>query len=246
MSGGFDHVYLSPHLDDAVWSCGGSIALQRARGERVLVVTLCTREPGPGDAPAPAFEQNAPAELVRARRAEDALAMRALGVEFEWVDQLDAIYRMPDRYASLPALTGAPAAADPLVGAVAGVLQGMPPGPCIHAPLAVGGHVDHVIVHRAAAGVGGNVEFYEDLPYAALVPGAVEQRVGEIEMRIEPALTDVSATLRQKVQAALLYASQVGDAGAAFGEGLSAYARQVGSGRPCERRWLRSGDPTGT
>ena len=44
---GYDHIYLSPHLDDAALSCGGGIAAQRAAGERALVVTLCTAAPAP-------------------------------------------------------------------------------------------------------------------------------------------------------------------------------------------------------
>ena len=44
---GYDHVYLSPHLDDAALSCGGAIARHTNAGARVLVVTLCTAAPPP-------------------------------------------------------------------------------------------------------------------------------------------------------------------------------------------------------
>ena len=33
--GGYQHIYLSPHLDDAVLSCGGTMAAQRAAWGRV-------------------------------------------------------------------------------------------------------------------------------------------------------------------------------------------------------------------
>ena len=33
-------IYLAPHLDDAVLSCGGQIFERTARGENVLVVTV--------------------------------------------------------------------------------------------------------------------------------------------------------------------------------------------------------------
>ena len=42
------HVYLSPHLDDAVLSCGGMIHRQAQAGERVVVVTVCAGDPPPG------------------------------------------------------------------------------------------------------------------------------------------------------------------------------------------------------
>ncbi|MFN2182380.1 MAG: PIG-L family deacetylase, partial [Anaerolineae bacterium] len=34
------HVYLSPHLDDAVMSCGGTIHRQTSRGDQVLAITI--------------------------------------------------------------------------------------------------------------------------------------------------------------------------------------------------------------
>ena len=40
-----DRVYLSPHLDDAVFSCGGVIYQQTSMGDEVLVVTICAGEP---------------------------------------------------------------------------------------------------------------------------------------------------------------------------------------------------------
>ena len=40
------HVYLSPHLDDAVLSCGGAIHRAGAAGEAVLVITVFAAEAG--------------------------------------------------------------------------------------------------------------------------------------------------------------------------------------------------------
>src|SRR5258705_8534487 len=74
---GYDHIYLSPHLDDAALSCGGAIARHANAGARVLVVTLCTAAPppaGPFSDFANAVHQSwglASAEVVRARLRED-------------------------------------------------------------------------------------------------------------------------------------------------------------------------------
>ncbi len=38
----YEHIYLSPHLDDVALSCGGRIVKQRSKGENVLVVTVFT------------------------------------------------------------------------------------------------------------------------------------------------------------------------------------------------------------
>ncbi|NJM07001.1 HEAT repeat domain-containing protein [Candidatus Gracilibacteria bacterium] len=41
----YDHIYLSPHLDDAALSCGGAIARHAANRQHVLVITICTAAP---------------------------------------------------------------------------------------------------------------------------------------------------------------------------------------------------------
>ncbi|HOU40916.1 MAG TPA: PIG-L family deacetylase [Promineifilum sp.] len=41
----YDHLYLSPHFDDAILSCGGQIARHTAAGQSVLVVTITGGDP---------------------------------------------------------------------------------------------------------------------------------------------------------------------------------------------------------
>ena len=40
-----DALYISPHFDDAVFSCGSQIYDRIQRGERVVVVTVCAAPP---------------------------------------------------------------------------------------------------------------------------------------------------------------------------------------------------------
>ncbi len=49
----YAHIYIAPHLDDAVLSCGGQIAQHTATGARVLVVTICAGSPKAGAALTP-------------------------------------------------------------------------------------------------------------------------------------------------------------------------------------------------
>jgi len=44
-----DWVFLSPHLDDAVLSCGGFIFELIQKGERVEICTICAGDPPPGE-----------------------------------------------------------------------------------------------------------------------------------------------------------------------------------------------------
>src|SRR2546421_8348267 len=36
----YQHIYLSPHFDDVVYSCGGTIGMQAHSGQRPLVITV--------------------------------------------------------------------------------------------------------------------------------------------------------------------------------------------------------------
>src|SRR6266508_169404 len=223
---GYDHIYLSPHLDDAALSCGGAIALHANAGARVLVVTLCTAAPppaGPFSDLANAEHQSwglAPAEVISARLREDDLALARLDADTYRAGLLDAIYRRPDAYNSrVPRAT-------------------------FYAPLGVGNHVDHQIVYAAARdGAGAVMAFYEDFPYV-LWTGAFEQRMHAIGQRFIASTIDIDTTLTRKIGAISAYASQLSSL---FAE-PAALARIVGdyaenlrpeSGTYGERVWLR-------
>ena len=242
----FDHVYLSPHLDDVALSCGGTVAARSARGERVLVVTICAGEP-PAGIPLPPFIEEAyrkvgvvASEVVRLRRREEQRAMDILGAELELLDELDAIYRLPERYHSAETIFGDVADADPLVPVAAAIIGRVAPETVLHAPLGIGGHVDHRILHRAAADSPRRVEFYEDFPYVANSKDALALRLSEIAERLEPVLTDVSSTLSFRVRAIQAYLSQVGLLGGDLASKARAYSARIGNGVPSERTWVRA------
>ena len=84
-------IVISPHLDDAVFSCGNLIAAC----DDAMVVTVFAGEPAPAlGAPewdlAAGFSSGA--QAVRARRQEDGRALRLLGAEPVWLDFLDGQY----------------------------------------------------------------------------------------------------------------------------------------------------------
>ena len=245
MSGApFDHVYLSPHLDDAAFSCGGAIAGARARGERVLVVTVCAGIPGSEVVP-PAFVEAvyrqaglSAADVVRLRLEEDLRAMHLLDVEHQWSEELDAILRSPDRYSTLLSLCGPVAQGEPLVAAAQKLARTVAPGALLHAPLGAGSHVDHVVVSDAALSAGRPVVLYEDLPYAALDPNAVVRRLLELGEDLVEVVTDISVTLGRKIAAVECYGSQGGSA-SRMTSLLEEYAGAVGAGVPSERGFAR-------
>ena len=76
-------IYLSPHLDDAAFSCGGLIWEQVKAGETVEVWTICAGEPPEGELPPFARSLHdrwgTGGQTVARRRAEDQAACEVLG-----------------------------------------------------------------------------------------------------------------------------------------------------------------------
>jgi len=179
----YDHIYLSPHFDDASLSCGGAIHQQVRAGQAVLVVTICTAPPEVGSALSPFARQfhramgNA-GDLVAMRRREDRAALDRLGAEIVWLDFQDAIYRGRTGedewyYTSCADIFGSIHPDErALSEAIAAAMGEKAPGgsqTTLYAPLTVGGHVDHQHAHQAAwrlRAQGWRVVFYEDYPYA--------------------------------------------------------------------------------
>lgn len=220
----YRHVYVQPHFDDAALSSGGAIALQRATGQHVLVVTVFGGVPGEGTRLSGYAQQVQQrmglgidaAEAVRQRRAEDARAAEVLGVDTLWLDYLDAIYRgVPAFYQSEESLFGAVNAGDlhldEELSAIFLNIYEQAPMAAIYAPLGIGHHVDHQLCCSAADRLAQrklNVKFYEDFPYAAQ-QGSLDTRQRELGIPMEPEVVEISGTMRLKEEAIGQYVSQV-------------------------------------
>lgn len=222
------HIYLSPHCDDAVLSCGGQIAQRAAAGDTVIVATVFSGLPNPKRlSPFAAAIHARPGgadDLMTIRRAEDARALDMLGVISRPGDYLDCIYRQDAQrtrwlYDREQALFGPVAPLERgLAYELAQVFASLAPPPAhgvLYAPLAIGNHVDHQIVHKAAWILhlsGYTVFFYEDYPYIARDPGGLERalsRAGRTAWRSHLVSFDESS-LKAKVEAVRVYKSQIG------------------------------------
>ncbi|MBN2556134.1 MAG: PIG-L family deacetylase [Anaerolineales bacterium] len=208
------HVYLSPHLDDVVYSCGGLLARQAAQGEPVLVITLCAGDP-PGTLSDFARQLHMrwglPRAATAARRAEDRAACAALSVEALHGTLPDAVYRLDaDGNPSYPdeeSIFGAvhPQEAGMIAGLAVWLDAQLPPDAALYAPLGLGGHVDHVIARRLAERLRSPI-YYPDYPYAGaggVLPTGLAQPQGR-----QLLITHTPREIRAWVAAAALYASQ--------------------------------------
>jgi LmbE family N-acetylglucosaminyl deacetylase len=184
-------IFLSPHLDDAIYSCGGLIAAQTRQGAAVTVATLFAGDPDPG--PLSQFARQLHdrwgirGQGVEARRQEDLIACSIVGAAAIHIEIPEAIYRRGDGgeylYPDEEAIFGDRSPSDDeLAESLAQVLEEIcSEGSRLYVPLAVGSHVDHVLVRRAAQGLGRPTWGYHDMPYAARdldLPAGIGERAG--------------------------------------------------------------------
>lgn len=253
-------IYLSPHPDDVVLSCGGMIWQQVRHGEKVAVVTVFAASPSASYQLSPfaqllheRWQASMPSGIdfsdpPNVRRAEDIRAFQALGSDIELIHLplADCIYRYHPYtgepvYASEEAIFGEIDPVDP-AKAYLEQIPAIPRGVAIYSPLGVGHHVDHQLVRQTVDGWGlseGWVRYYEDYPYAAQ-PGAVEQQVGEHSGWIPNVIPLEENALEGKIAAAAQYESQTSTfwpSLEAMAAALRAYAESAGG----ERLWIRAG-----
>ena len=164
---------VSPHLDDAVFSVGGTLAVLADAGHEVVVATVFTRSvPDPtGFALACQTDKGLAPEVdyMALRRAEDEAATAVLGVRPRHLDLPEAPHR---GYSSAPDLFAGLRDGDEVWRDVRALLEGLEADVWL-APQGLGGHVDHLQVLRAVAGLDRPVLWWRDSPYVLRDPGAV-------------------------------------------------------------------------
>lgn len=171
-----DWIFLSPHFDDAAYSCGGLIWELSQAGARVEIWTVCAGAPGAQLSPF-ALELHARwggnGHAVSLRKEEDQDACQILGAAQRLLDIPDCIYRfLPDGRPLIGTnedLFTAPLALEEgLLASLAARLRlALPAGAQVVSPLTLGGHVDHRLVRAAAEASGALLLYYADFPYVA-------------------------------------------------------------------------------
>lgn len=189
----YDHIYFSPHLDDVVLSCGGTVAKQVKKGEKVLVITVFTRAINkPVSQFALGFVKSCgfknPQKLFKARIIEDKKAAEILGFKTLRLGYLDAVFRTKKSnlfYKLFPKWQFLYPSPEKLVGGKISksdnflkekllkkietiITKYTKDNSIIYFPLAIGGHIDHQNLHQIGLKLAWAREktlFYEDFPY---------------------------------------------------------------------------------
>jgi LmbE family N-acetylglucosaminyl deacetylase len=163
-------VAVSPHLDDAAFSAGGTLARHVRDGGRVTIVTCFTGNVAApeGFALACQLDKGLPAEVdyMALRRAEDERACAAISATPIHLPFLEAPHR---GYGSAPALFGPRLPADDdIANRLTPVLAELvADAERILGPLGIGDHVDHHVVREALTRVADpeRLLLWEDWPY---------------------------------------------------------------------------------
>ncbi|GAC1389097.1 MAG: PIG-L family deacetylase [Ktedonobacteraceae bacterium] len=224
----YRHIFLSPHFDDVVYSCGGTLGVQLSNGLHSLVITIFGGVPSANTQLSSLATQmhremginpsQGVGAAIETRRKEDAAALDYLQVDYLWLDYLEAIYRgSPAYYTTKSQLTdgdvnSADLTIDHQLAQDLVALQERLPDTVWYAPLGIGRHVDHQLVSSAADRLvqrGAKVYLYEEFP-AVLKAGAREARIQELGEALEPALVEMSEMLPYRLEAADMYTSQIG------------------------------------
>jgi LmbE family N-acetylglucosaminyl deacetylase len=171
-----NHIYLSPHLDDAVFSCGGVIYQQTSSGEEVLVVTIFAGDPVEGQLSPYAQSLHERWGIdqpsVEYRREEDRFACARLGAQYLHLPFPECIYRYgmdgAPYYTSDEAIFGeVHPGEDELQDHIASKLSEICCGEVwVYVPVGYGGHVDHKLVRGAVDRSKIQALYYKDFPYA--------------------------------------------------------------------------------
>jgi LmbE family N-acetylglucosaminyl deacetylase len=246
-------IFLSPHFDDVVLSCGGTVARLADAGYNPLMVTIFGGE----------IVDELLTDFARwkhhrwgilstdgvraARQAEDKAAAAILGCHTRWLGFPDAIYR-GERYTADSNLFGTPAQVDQalsdLIVAEVCSLPEWRVGAIVFVPLAIGGHVDHQLTYAAGqqlAAMGATVWAYEDCPYAMHTPEGVQRRLAIVGDEVGALhIAPIGNAAEKRVAAILAYHSQVpvifrfsNDVGTTVRD----HMRRAGGGTPAEHFW---------
>jgi len=169
-------IFLSPHLDDVTFSCGGLVWDLTNDGQSVEIWTINAGDP-PGDEFSPLAQilhqkWGLGLDAVQLRRDEDQKACQIIGAVPRYFSYLDCIYRKDtdgDFYYSTEGdiFGGLDPREANLIDRLSGQLRSeLPEDVRVVAPLGIGNHVDHELTRKAATRLDIPLLYYPDFPYA--------------------------------------------------------------------------------
>lgn len=250
-----DHLFVSPHFDDAAFSCGGMIHRLTASGAQVTVMTVMGGRHTGALPRSPILDDlharwAAGEDPLRTRQAEDIEALRCLHAKPLHMDLTDCVYRSvagQPLYATEESLFGAVHPSD----CAPAFLDAMPlpeaeEALVIWLPLGVGKHVDHQITRDwgrrllAKKPARWKLRWYAEFPYFA-DESAIDQALDAFYLPLTPSHVALDeADLEARLHAMSRYESQLSTFWRGFDDMAQATRRAAllpGTGALAERYW---------
>lgn len=207
-------LFISPHLDDAVFSCGGTLLKMRKAGWRTILCTVFTKSVinPQGFALACQLDKNlAPdVDYMKLRRGEDCRAAKILNVsEVLHLNLPEAPHR---GYHSAPELFAGVKSKDAIQKSVADhfrLIADIHQPNIIFVPQGLGNHCDHLQTINAALEVFDleRIRWYFDTPYIIRQPDAKNYR--HLPQNLIRRQTDITGEIARKITACIEYKSQI-------------------------------------
>lgn len=174
-------IFISPHLDDVILSCGEFVAKLRNTKREVLVITIFSGTPMSENIShaAKLFHDscNLGDNAMHFRKNEDEKAMKLLDVEYIHIGELESLYRKNTdgtyKYNEIEHIftTDTSNEIDTikcLSSKIENIFANMNIDK-IYIPLGIGNHIDHVITRKSIENIASKFFFkkyyYEDTPY---------------------------------------------------------------------------------
>lgn len=255
------HLFLSPHLDDVIFSCGGLIYDLKQKGAEVQILTVFAGIPnssllsnlakwfhgicGLGD------------NAVEVRRIEDNQASHYLETDSIHMNLLECLYRIDDRGYPLyvnedDIFQTNPVTETNTLNAIVAALSDTVEVRKFHKvylPLGIGNHIDHLLLRKAVEDIVNLstdtslhiLTYYEDIPYACWNFDKNLQKSIEKDMCFILHIMNENAW-SSKINAILSYKSQIKALWTkenTINSVILSYALEVGLGKPAERYWIK-------
>ena len=229
-------VFLSPHIDDVAFSVGATLLDGRFSSATVINVFSLSRS---------AYDDDDVDRVSVARRQEDDRFFQNVQIPVKrlFLDRVDAPLRLMISDDDVCAVAPSDKDADEVCFICSLLERLRPEHTLLIAPLALGQHVDHVVVHRAACVAscdGWRVAFYEDLPYAFdlsldEIRKIADETSAKICRPLQPHLMLWGIRGTAKLEAICAYESQIGPTTLSR---IREHARRFGTA--AERLWMKA------
>jgi len=173
-------IFISPHLDDAILSCGQLVIDLRKLNKDIIIITVFTKASAKTVTPqAKSFLAACgyanPQKLFKDRQKEDSRVAEYLGIKIKHLGFTDAAWRnngnkKPIYPNEISQFSGNVSRKDRILinkisSRINSLIRKQKGKYLILAPLSVGGHADHVIIQKVVYGLHHSKLFWEDFPY---------------------------------------------------------------------------------